>query len=137
MMAAEKPIPEGLEAPEGSSPQGIERRRAPRVLVNLEVDYASQDNFLFAYIKDISATGIFVSTDSPEAAGTHLNLRFRAPDNSEVLDIEGEVIWVNPYRPGNRDSLNPGMGIRFVGLDTPEIRRLRQLVKTFAFLDDD
>ena len=39
-----------------------ERRRAPRVLLNLEVDYASEDNYLFAYITDISATGIFVRT---------------------------------------------------------------------------
>ena len=53
-----------------------ERRRAPRVLVDLEVDYASEENYLFAYITDISATGIFVRTTTPEAPGTHLNLRF-------------------------------------------------------------
>ena len=53
-----------------------ERRRAPRVLLNLEVDYASEDNYLFAYITDISATGIFVRTTAPEQPGTHLNLKF-------------------------------------------------------------
>ena len=56
-----------------------DRRAAPRVLVDLEVDYASEDNYLFAYITDISETGIFVRTTTPEPPGTHLNLRFR-PD---------------------------------------------------------
>lgn len=105
-----------------------ERRRAPRVLLNLEVDYASEDNFLFAYITDISATGIFVRTTSPEQPGTHLNLKFGA------LEVEGEVIWVNPYRPGAPDNLHPGMGIRFVGLDDEVRGELLELIRRFAYL---
>ena len=53
-----------------------ERRRAPRILTDLKVDYGSEENYLFAYITDISATGIFVRTTTPEPPGTHLNLRF-------------------------------------------------------------
>src|ERR1051325_7719476 len=93
-----------------------EHRIAPRVLVDFEVDYAGEDIYLFAYITDISATGIFVRTTTPEAPGTHLNLRFSA-EYAELLELEGEVIWVNPYRPGTPDNLHPGMGIRFVNLD--------------------
>lgn len=113
-----------------------DRRRAPRVLVDLEVDYASEDNYLFAYIMDISATGIFVRTTTPEQPGTHLNLRF-APegrDADEKLEVEGEVIWVNPYRPGAPDNLHPGMGIRFVGLDDETRARLLELIRRFAYL---
>src|SRR5215510_4198168 len=94
-----------------------ERRRAPRVLVDLEVDYASEDNYLFAYITDISATGIFVRTTTPEQPGTHLNLRFSPDDSAGPIEVEGEVIWVNPFRPGVADNLHPGMGIRFESLD--------------------
>lgn len=114
-------------------PSDAERRRSPRVLVDLEVDFASEDNYLFAYITDISVTGIFVRTTSPESPGTHLNLRF-SPDDSGPLELEGEVIWVNPYRPGTPDNLHPGMGIRFAGL-TDEIRdRLLVLIRRFAYL---
>jgi type IV pilus assembly protein PilZ len=109
------------------------RRAALRVLVNLEVDYASEDNYLFAYITDISETGIFVRTTTPEPPGTHLNLRFSA-DGSGPLELEGEVIWVNPYRPGAPDNLHPGMGIRFAGLDDDLRDRLLQLVRRFAYL---
>ena len=110
-----------------------ERRRAPRVFVDLEVDYASEDNYLFAYITDISATGIFVRTTTPEPPGTLLNLRF-APDGSTKMELEGEVIWINPYRPGAPDNLHPGMGIRFVGLEDTQRDELLELVRRFAYL---
>lgn len=114
-------------------PGDAERRLAPRVLVDLEVDYASEDNYLFAYITDISVTGIFIRTTSPESPGTHLNLRF-SPDDSGPIEIEGEVIWVNPYRPGARDNLHPGMGIQFAGLDDELRDRLLGLIRRFAYL---
>lgn len=113
-----------------------ERRRAPRLLVDLEVDYASEENFLFAYITDISATGIFVRTTTPELPGTLLNLRF-SPDGRGAptsLEVEGEVIWVNPYRPGQPDNLHPGMGIRFVGIDDDVRQALLELIRRFAYL---
>jgi uncharacterized protein (TIGR02266 family) len=114
-----------------------DRRQAPRVLVNLEVDYGNQDHFLFAYIRDISATGIFVRTDTPEPPGTRLNLRFKPERGGRILDLEGEVIWINPVRPGTAENINPGMGIRFVDLSDDDRAALQKLVKTFAYLADD
>jgi type IV pilus assembly protein PilZ len=113
-----------------------ERRQWERILVDLEVDYRSDDTFLFAYITDISQMGIFVRTITPEPPGTRLNLRF-CPPGLGVLECEGVVIWINPYRPGDRENLNPGMGIRFVDLDREQRDRLRQLVRTFAYLSDE
>ena len=110
-----------------------ERRRSPRMLVDLEVDYTSEENYLFAYITDISATGIFIRTTTPEAPGTQLNLRFSS-DHAEAIEVEGEVIWVNPYRPGTPDNLHPGMGIRFVSLDNELRDRLFELIRRFAYL---
>ena len=110
-----------------------ERRRAPRMLVDLEVDYASEENYLFAYITDISATGIFIRTTTPEAPGTQLNLRFSS-ENAGAIEVEGEVIWVNPYRPSTPDNLHPGMGIRFLSLDNELRDRLLELIRRFAYL---
>ena len=110
-----------------------DRRIAPRVLVDLEVDYASEDNYLFAYITDISETGIFVRTTTPEAPGTNLNLRFRIDDGPQI-QVEGTVIWVNPFRPNNVDNLHPGMGVRFIELDDELKDRLLELVRRFAYL---
>lgn len=116
---------------------GRERRQFERVLVDLEVDYKCEDTFLFAYITDISAMGIFVRTNNPEPPGTRLNLRFSPPGTEAAFELEGVVVWVNPYRPGDRENLNPGMGIQFVDLTPAQRERLTDLIKTFAYLDDD
>jgi uncharacterized protein (TIGR02266 family) len=114
-----------------------DRRHAPRVLANLEVDYVNQDNFLFAYIHDISVTGIFVRTNTPEIPGTRINLRFTPSSRAKIIDVEGEVIWINPYRPSDNNCLYPGMGLRFVDLTDDQLLRITELVRTFAYLDDD
>jgi len=121
---------------DGERRTGRDRRQWERVLVDLEVDYRSDDTFLFAYITDISQMGIFVRTVTPEAPGTRLNLRF-CPPGLGVLEVEGVVIWINPYRPGDAENLNPGMGIQFVDLTRDQRDRLRQLVRTFAYLSGD
>ena len=128
-------MPKANEGPPSvADAAAAERRRAPRVLVDLEVDYALEDNYLFAYITDISATGIFVRTTTPEQPGTHLNLRFQPDGLGEPIEVEGEVIWINPYRPGTPDNLHPGMGIRFVDLDDDIRAQLLELVRRFAYL---
>src|ERR1043165_10127623 len=112
MTAAMGPEVKGAAAAAGpSGTAGAERRLSPRVLVHLEVDCASEDNYLFAYITDISTTGIFVRTTTPEQPGTRLQLRLSAEDAGSV-EVEGEVIWINPYRQGRPDKLHPGLGVR-------------------------
>jgi type IV pilus assembly protein PilZ len=119
--------------------RGSDRRQHERVVVDIEVDYRADDTFLFAYITDISAMGIFVQTNNPEPVGTRLNLCFRIPDDLEgrMLELEGEVTWINPQRPDDPSGRNPGMGIRFVNLEDGDRVDLMRLVRTFAFLDDE
>ncbi len=116
---------------------GPDRRQYQRILVDLEVDYKCEDTFLFAYITDLSALGIFIRTNNPEPPDTHLNLRFTLPGDEKPLELEGEVIWINPFRPGNFDNINPGMGVRFCDM-TPELKQhLVRLVRKIAYLEDD
>jgi type IV pilus assembly protein PilZ len=115
---------------------GRDRRVHTRVTVDIEVDYKSADNFLFAYITDISAMGIFIRTNAPEPPGTTLNLSF-APPGGPRLDLEGRVMWVNPFRPGSYDNINPGMGVQFVDLSAEQREQIVNLVRTFAYLSDD
>jgi type IV pilus assembly protein PilZ len=116
---------------------GAERRTAPRVLVDLEVDCRSEDTYLFAGVSDISATGIFIRTMAPEEPGTHLNLRLADDDGATPLELEGEVIWTNPFRPGEVDNLHPGMGVRFLGLDDDTEARLLGLIRRIAYLSEE
>jgi type IV pilus assembly protein PilZ len=116
--------------------RGIDRRVHERVLVDLEVDYRADDTFLFAYITDISAMGIFVKTETPQPQGARLNMRFRTPDGS-LLEVEGEVIWINPPRPNDPEGRSPGMGIEFVDLTPKHREEILRMVRTFAYLNDE
>ena len=113
-----------------------DRREHERVLVSFEVDYKCDDTFLFAYITDLSAMGIFIQTDKPHPPGTNLNLRFQPPGGQQI-DVEGRVIWVNRPRSGKAESLNPGMGIQFVDLTPTQRDQILGLIRTFAYLSDD
>jgi type IV pilus assembly protein PilZ len=113
-----------------------DRREHERVLVHIEVDYQCDDTFLFAYITDLSAMGIFIRTSVPHPPGTRLNLHFSPPGGRDI-DLEGEVVWTNPLRAGDRDSLNPGMGVQFIELTPLQREQIMGLVRTFAYLSDD
>jgi type IV pilus assembly protein PilZ len=113
-----------------------ERRSHERVLVNFEVDYQCDDTFLYAYVTDLSAMGIFIRTKDPHAPGTRLNLHFRTPSGVD-LDLEAQVMWVNPVRPGATENLNPGMGVQFIELTPAQRDQLLHLVRTFAYLTDE
>ena len=117
---------------------GADRRIHERVLVDIEVDYRAADTFLFAYITDISAMGIFVRTNNPDPEGTRLNLCFRVPPElgGHMIEVEGEVIWINPFRP-NEPARQPGMGIQFVDLTQTQRELVMRMVRTFAYLNED
>lgn len=120
--------------------QSGDRRLAERVLMDLEVDYSSDETFLFsntANITNLSSMGIFVETRTPSPVGAHLNLRFTPPNVNKPIVVEGEVVWVNPYRPGDPDNRNPGMGISLVNLTLDQRQILVDLVRCIAYLPDE
>ena len=118
-----------------SSTPPDDRREHPRFDASLRVDYTDGDTFLFAYLSNISEMGIFVRTTDPAPIGTHLRLRFHV-DQGEPLVLDGEVTWVNPVRKDG-DNLNPGMGLRFVGLTSETREQVVALVRTVAYLPSD
>ncbi len=113
-----------------------DRREHGRMSVNLEVDYKCDDTFLFAYITDVSAMGIFIRTHAPHPPGTHLNLSFRQP-GGPTIDVEGRVVWINRPRPERSEHRNPGMGVQFMDLTPEQRQQILGLVRTLAYLSDE
>jgi uncharacterized protein (TIGR02266 family) len=113
------------------------RARAGRVFYGVEVDCGDEETFLFTYLRNLDATGIFVRTTSPQQPGTAVNLRFQLDHAPQPLVLDGHVIWVNPYRPADTSHVRPGMGIRLFEMSGAERSHLFTLVKRLALLVDD
>ncbi len=114
-----------------------DRRASPRWTTKIDVDYRTEGTFLFASITDISAFGIFLCTSDPLPQGSRLQLRFAPPQRflgdgeADAFELEGEVVWINDGSEGAC-----GMGVRFLGVTAAEQRRLLDLVRAIAYLDE-
>jgi type IV pilus assembly protein PilZ len=117
-----------------SSPsEPCDRRSAERIDVTWVVDCEAEDTFLYAAITNISELGIFVRTTTPLPVGSRLTLRFAPPGWTSCFVIKGAVQWINEVHP-LRETLNPGMGIRFVDLTLDERERIVEAIRTIAYL---
>lgn len=122
--------------------EGDERRSEKRHKVRFDVDYRSNETFLFAKVTDISNLGIFVATATPPPVGETVELRFNLPaeyassmgDGPTVLTLKGTVQWVTAGPP-NAES--PGMGLKFADPDEVTAARIVEMVRTIAYLADE
>jgi len=114
-----------------------EKRKAPRAQIRARVDFEvrSKDTFLFEYTTDMSRDGIFLSTRNPLPVGARIQMKFQAPQGGRVIEVEGKVVWINPYRPGG-ENINPGMGIQFLNLSEEDKEAITKLVRKKAVLAD-
>jgi Tfp pilus assembly protein PilZ len=77
-------------------------------------------------VKDVSLGGVFVESAHLFEIGDPVVLSFPV-DGGKRLVVNGRVRWVTPF--GRLDDPTPGMGIEFVGLDTPRRDRLEALLR--------
>lgn len=107
----------------------MERRRSKRASLDVQVDYDCEGTFLFTYIMDVSASGLFIHSHNPHPRGTRLSLRFVMPGDAQPTVLQGEVVWSSSDSdeapPGSRS----GMGIEFVDPDDSVRQRLMALVE--------
>jgi uncharacterized protein (TIGR02266 family) len=108
-----------------------ERRSKPRYHVDLEVNYRHGDAYLYCRSTNASEFGIFLVTDQPLPMGSTLTMLFKEPHAREPLTVQGEVRWIDDGSAGEQ----PGMGIRFVGVQPNERQRIRNLIRIVARID--
>lgn len=98
------------------------RRVFPRTLVNHE--FATLDEFITEYVKDLSAGGVFVRVHDPLPVGTRVELRFTViGDELETVEGVGTVVRVVAPAAG----VTPGMGVMFEELTPASQEVVRRL----------
>ena len=100
-----------------------DRRRLPRVELEVDIGVHSETNFYAGFSGDVSEGGIFVATYKPLPVGTKTTVSFVMPGGHHVV-TEGEVAWV---REAAWD-VTPGMGVTFTNLSDYD----RQMIQWYA-----
>jgi uncharacterized protein (TIGR02266 family) len=85
-----------------------------RVPLDLNVNFESLGEIRKCLMKNLSAGGIFVATESPLPIGTPFNVHIRIEKTGEDVQLPGEVVSVGAS--ADLSAEKHGMGIRFVNL---------------------
>jgi uncharacterized protein (TIGR02266 family) len=91
-----------------------QKRESVRVPLSLNVNFESRGEVRKCLMKNLSAGGIFVATESPLPIGTPFNVRIHIEKTGEDVELPGEVVSVGIS--ANLAEEEHGMGIRFVHL---------------------
>ncbi len=88
-------------------------RRVP-LATKVAFKFERFSGFISEFSSNISPTGMYITTKTPEPPGSMLDFEFRLGDGFEIIQGKGEVVWTRAIAEGpNRP---PGMGIRFLEL---------------------
>jgi uncharacterized protein (TIGR02266 family) len=103
-----------------SSPRGL-----PRIAVHAPVRLRQRRREWAGTARNLSRGGVFVESEALLHQHAELELALALPEAPLALASTVEVIWT---RPGD-EGLAAGMGLRFLGLDRPTVRRLSEYIE--------
>lgn len=111
-----------------------ERRKFPRLLLNVGVEYTILDeadsSSAETYIKNISAGGLCIILLEPLCVGARLNLRFLLPELNNEIKTECRIVWSREFIIGEGQSQTKGYeaGIEFINISSEERNTINKYV---------
>lgn len=117
-----------MEVSEG----GIPQERSRKIICIPVIFYEKgSKNFVIDYTTDLGEGGILIQTESLPPVGAELELIFKLPNSIKLIEVNGEVVWVNKYQPDkDPERLIPGMGVKFLNLDPDSKKYIVEFIKT-------
>ena len=83
--------------------QHTNRRQHPRKTCFMAMDYADRDRAFKDFIKNISAGGVFIETNTPFSIGQDITLTFSSSNYQHPIKITGVIVWTGTL----------GIGVQF------------------------
>src|SRR5262245_20745293 len=100
----------------------VEHRRADRRYDRrVEIEVEGEGMSFSAYTRNISLSGLFIDTEVRLPFGGRVALRFRVPTQTEAIQVEGQVRWVE-----TDEGQVTGIGIKFAGLRARDVWALNK-----------
>jgi len=109
-----------------------EKRRTLRIPAEFKVDYVHDDDYVISLSRDISADGMFISTEDPPPVGDTPTLIFSIGELKNV-SVQAKVMWVNEKENG-RDQ---GMGVQFIDMPDNLKELILHIINRVAVFDAD
>ena len=118
-------------APETDQPTADSRKNLRSPLIIQKVYLNGERPSFFGYSKDISKSGIFISTTKPVQTGEQVDLEFQLPPPlTGTVRCRCEVVWIRPH--GKRLPFEPGIGMKFIDMPAETSAQLEEWVKQQA-----
>ncbi|MBI5970964.1 MAG: PilZ domain-containing protein [Deltaproteobacteria bacterium] len=122
----------GKEGKEGKAPdyaplRSDRRKNLRRQLIVLKVKGIDAGGTFFGYAKTLSKAGMFITTVAPKNAGEEFDITFTLTGDPAPIRVICKVAWKRDYDPKLKQE--PGMGVKFVGLDVNMAARIEEWVK--------
>jgi uncharacterized protein (TIGR02266 family) len=102
-----------------------DRRKHPRLVLSVDLDFASAHNFYAGRTRDLSLGGLFVETGIELPIGTILTMELHFLSHKHK--VEAEIVWQVVEDDGV-----VGMGLRFVSLSDSARRSIEEFMNKRA-----
>lgn len=100
----------------------MEHRRSDRRYERrVPIDFSYEGRSLSGQTRNISLGGVFIETDEALPFGARVGLKFKVPTQAEVIEVDGQVRWLEMDEGRLR-----GIGVRFEGLRARDVWALNK-----------
>jgi type IV pilus assembly protein PilZ len=106
----------------------IERRASPRADIVVRVNYQNVDSLFSEFARNINDGGIFIETDTPQPAGTNVELEFKLPGGNRPIEVVGNVVRSVSADQAESDGV-AGMAIEFENLGSDARQQINEIVQ--------
>ena len=109
-------------------PEADPRRAFPRYRSNFAVRFASVQDFVLEYAANISAGGVFVTTDNPPPLKTVVQVEMELPGGGEAVPARGIVVHRVTKEDAEKRRTLPGVGVQFMDADDEFRQRIEAAI---------
>jgi uncharacterized protein (TIGR02266 family) len=100
----------------------VEHRRSDRRYERrVAIDIIHEASSFSSHTRNISLGGVFVDAEIVLPFGARVQLKFRVPTQTDLIEVDGQVRWVEMEEGHVR-----GIGIRFEGLRARDVWALNK-----------
>lgn len=100
----------------------MEHRRSDRRYERrVQIDFSHEGASFGGYTRNISLGGVFIETEQTLPFGARLTMKFKVPTQTEPIEVDGQVRWLEMD-----DGRLRGLGVRFEGLRARDVWALNK-----------